>query len=370
MNSRAVPVRRLRIGLVSAALAVWCIASTSAQVPDRQAADTLPSRLSDQEYWRLVEEFSEANGYFQSDNLVSNERPFQQVVPALRLLRRGGVYLGVAPDQNFTYIVALEPKIAFITDIRRGNLLEQMMYKALIELSADRAEFLSRLFSKKRPDGLGPQSTAFQLFDAFDRVQASEELYNQNLQAISDHLTKKHGFGLSAEDLNQLGRIYFNFYWFSSSITYDSSSGARGSSRPSYEELQLSTDLDGRNRAYLGSEENFKFLKTFEEKNLLVPVVGDFAGPKALRSVGKYIADHGATVCAWYVSNVEQYLFQNGVWQAYYANVATMPLDDQTVFIRSASQNTVLDPIKPLLKDVGEGRIRVYRDITIRGSIR
>jgi hypothetical protein len=58
------------------------------------------------------------------------------------------------------------------------------------------------------------------------------------------------------------------------------------------------------------------------------------------------------------------------VWQAYYANVATMPLDDDTVFIRSASQNTVLDPIKALLKDVGEGRIRAYRDITVRGSIR
>jgi hypothetical protein len=292
------------------------------------------------------------------------------VVPALRLLKKGGAYLGVAPDQNFTYIVALEPKIAFITDIRRGNLLEHMMYKAVIELSADRAEFLSRLFSKKRPEGLGPQSTAVQLFDAFDRVVTSEELYNQNLQAITGHLTKKHGFGLSADDLDLLGRIYFNFYWFGPGITYDSSSGGRGSSRPSFEELQMATDLDGRNRAYLGSEENFRILKTFEERNLLVPVVGDFAGSKALRSVGKYLADHGAIVSAWYVSNVEQYLFQNNVWQAYYANVATMPLDDDTVFIRSASQNTVLDPIKALLKDVGEGRIRAYRDITVRGSIR
>jgi hypothetical protein len=371
MSSSAVQWRRWRITLVTAVVAAWCAAGTFAQVSERKpAADTLSSRLSDQEYWRLIEEFSEPNGYFQSDNLVSNERPFQTVVPALRLLKKGGAYLGVAPDQNFTYIIALEPKIAFITDIRRGNLLEQLMYKAVIELSADRAEFLSRLFSKKRPEGLGPQSTAVQLFDAFDRVLTSEELYNQNFQAISDHLTKKHGFALSADDLNLLGRIYFNFYWFGPAITYDSSSGGRGSNRPSYEELQTATDLDGRNRAYLATEENFKILKTFEEKNLLVPVVGDFAGTKALRSVGKYLADHGATVSAWYVSNVEQYLFQNSVWQAYYANVAMMPLDDDTVFIRSASQNTVLDPIKALLKDVGEGRIRVYRDITVRGSIR
>jgi hypothetical protein len=245
-----------------------------------------------------------------------------------------------------------------------------MMYKAVIELSADRAEFLSRLFSKKRPEGLGAQSSAVELFDAYYRVLTSEELYNQNFQAIADHLTKKHGFGLSADDLNLLGKIYSNFYWYGPGLTYDSSSGGKGSNRPSYEELQTATDLDGRYRSYLASEQNFKILKAFEEKNLLVPVVGDFAGPKALRSVGKYLADHGATVSAWYVSNVEQYLFQNNVWQAYYANVATMPLDDDTVFIRSASQNTVLDPIKALLKDVGEGRIRAYRDITVRGTIR
>lgn len=371
MTGMTVRSGRWRYGLVAAIVAGCCVAAASAHVGELQAAaDTLPARLSDQEYWRMIEEFSEPSGSFQSDNLVSNERPFQQVVPALRKLKRGGAYLGVAPDQNFTYIVALEPKIAFITDIRRGNLLEQMMYKAVIELSADRADFLSRLFSKKRPDGLGPQSTALQLFDAFDRAQTSEALYMQNLAAISDQLTKKHGFGLSAQDISLLGGIYYNFYWFGPGLTYDSSSGGRGSSRPSYEDLQVMTDLDGQNRAYLGSEDNFTFLKAFEEKNLLVPVVGDFAGPKALRSVGKYLAEHGATVSAWYVSNVEQYLFMNNVWQAYYANAATMPLDDETVFIRSASQNTVLDPIKALLKDVGEGRIRAYRDITVRGSIR
>ena len=70
-----------------------------------------------------------------------------------RAARPGGVYLGVGPEQNFTYIAALKPKMVFITDIRRGNLHMQLMYKALFELSADRAEFVSRLFTKKRPGG-------------------------------------------------------------------------------------------------------------------------------------------------------------------------------------------------------------------------
>src|SRR6185295_12013847 len=143
---------------------------------------------SDAEYWQLVERFSEANGYFQSDNLVSNERQFQNVVPALTKLKRGGVYLGVAPDQNFTYILGLEPKIAFIVDIRRGNLRTQLMYKALIEMSKDRAEFISRLFSRARPKDLATTSTPSQLFTAFQAVAPSDALFQENLKAIDARL--------------------------------------------------------------------------------------------------------------------------------------------------------------------------------------
>ena len=130
----------------------WTLTSASAA---RTPASGFPDRLSDQEFWRLSTEFSEANGSFQSDNLVSNERLFQHVVPTLQKLRGRGAYLGVAPDQNFTFIAALEPRVAFIVDIRRGNLHEQLMYKALIELSSDRSDFYSRLFSRKRPEKLG-----------------------------------------------------------------------------------------------------------------------------------------------------------------------------------------------------------------------
>ena len=111
--------------------------------------DTLPERLSNQEFWRMINEFSEASGYFRSDNFLSNEAGYQHVIPLLRKsIRSGGVYLGVGPEQNFTYIVGFEPKMAFIVDIRRQNMLEHLLYKALMEISADRAEFLSRLFSR------------------------------------------------------------------------------------------------------------------------------------------------------------------------------------------------------------------------------
>src|SRR5258708_25049580 len=79
------------------------------------AAPPLPAALTDQEFWQLVQDDSESNGFFDSDNLLSNETTFQYVIPRLKtLLPPGGAYLGVGPEQNFTYIIAVEPRIAFV----------------------------------------------------------------------------------------------------------------------------------------------------------------------------------------------------------------------------------------------------------------
>src|SRR5688572_10947111 len=104
----------------------------------------LPRQISDEVFWQMVSEFSEEGGYFHSDNFVSNETLFQRVVPDLKKNAPGGAYIGVGSDQNFTYLVAIQPRIAFIIDIRRQAMLQHLMYKAIIELSEDRADFLSR----------------------------------------------------------------------------------------------------------------------------------------------------------------------------------------------------------------------------------
>jgi hypothetical protein len=361
---------RVRFRCAVAALVAAVALAPVVPRPAAQVASTLPSRLSDRDFWRIVETFSEPGGYFPSDNLVSNERLFQRVVPTLLKLKRGGAYLGVAPDQNFTYIVALEPDIAFIIDIRRANLVVHLMYKAIIELSADRAEFVSRLFSRRRPAGLDGDSSAADILEAFRGVEPSEGLFLENTRAIEGRLTSHHGFVLTDEDLSTLERAYGMFRSYGPDITYASSSGRGGRNMPSYAELQTSTDLEGLNRAYLGSEQTFGALKAMQEKNLIVPIVGDFAGQKALRAVARYLADHGATVRAFYTSNVEQYLFQNGVWREFYSNVAALPIDETSTFIRSARGADLVDSIPLLLKDVHEGRIVTYGHVTSRGSIR
>ena len=59
--------------------------------------------------------------------------------------------MGVGPEQNLTYVAAFRPRIAFVVDIRRQNLLHHLWYKAVFELSPTRAEFLSRLFARALP---------------------------------------------------------------------------------------------------------------------------------------------------------------------------------------------------------------------------
>jgi hypothetical protein len=149
------------------------------------AADTLPARLSDQEFWKLVSDMSEPNGSFRSDNLVSNELQFQYIIPELlRTARTGRVYLGVGPEQNFTYIAALKPAMAFVIDVRRGNRDLHLLYKSLFELSADRAEFVSLLFSRPHPRGLSPASTADEIFSAYDGGDTNWRLSVETMSAV------------------------------------------------------------------------------------------------------------------------------------------------------------------------------------------
>lgn len=304
-----------------------------------QAADTLPARLTDQEFWRLSQESSEGNGFFRSDNLVSNEIWFQWVVPELLTRsRQGSVYLGVGPEQNFTYIAALKPKMVFITDIRRGNLHTHLMYKALFEMTNNRADFFATLFNKHRPDGLTDKSTAGELVNAFWNIQTSPEAeYRANLRALQDHLTKTHSLPLVKEDLDGIEYVYWSFYWYGPAINYNSSAntGGRGN-MVNYGDLMVAADGANVSRSYLASEDAFRVIKDLHHRNLIVPVVGNFGGPKALRAVGKYVRDHLATVSAMYLSNVEQYLQQDGIWNHFCANVASMPLDEKSTFIRSS----------------------------------
>jgi hypothetical protein len=257
--------------------------------------------------------------------------------------------MGVGPEQNFTYIAALKPSIAFIIDIRHGNFDVHLMYKAIFELSADRVDFVSRLFSRKRPAGVTAESSITEILNAVMDSQGSKELYQENLKAIEDHLMKKHGFPLTAGDRQGIEWALSNYDRFGPYINYGSSlsvrsapaivgatnSGGRGGSGATYYSLMTADDGLGRNRSYLASEENFRIIKDLETRNLIIPVVGDFAGDKAIRAVGQYLKSIDTMVSAFYLSNVEQFLVQGNIWDYFCRSVISLPIDETSMFIRS-----------------------------------
>lgn len=349
-----------------------------------RAADEIPARLSDQEFWKLSTELSEPAGYFRSDNLVSNEVSFQHPIPDLiARTRPGGVYLGVGPDQNFSYIAALKPKIAFIVDIRRLNVMQHLFYKSLFELSNNRAEFLSHLFGRPVPTGLDVNTTPDSLIMAFGIVTPDSAAFLKTRGEIHDLVLKHHGFPLTSEEVGGLDYVQEAFFVAGPDLTYNFGTGRGGRggfgrSMPSYGQLMMQTDANGVFRSYLAAEAQFQVLKSLEERNLIVPVTGDFGGPKALRAVGDWVRKHGATITAFYTSNVEQYLFQSETsWRAFFQNVESLPTDNSSTFVRalfnmgwqSSGGNpgprsiTVLCPIRGHVGEFRAGRLQSYYDV-------
>ena len=324
--------RLLFAALTGVALAV---AGWRAVVAPRTTEDPWPPRLDDQQFWAMVQDFSEPGGIFspkgeyRSDNLVSNERSLQQVMPAL-LRRRSGAYLGVGPEQNFTYIAALEPTIAFVIDIRRENLLLHLIYKAVAEESADRVEFLSRLFARPRPPGLGADTSVGTLFEAFERSPPSAELAQANLGTILDRLERTHRCPLTAADEASIELLYSKFCEGGPSMRWDPTGGPW---IPSYADLMAQTDPQGNQRSYLASEDAFRTFRRYQVRNRIVPIVGDFGGNSSLRAVGGYLTTHGDVVAAFYTSNVEVYLGQ--ALPRFVASVAGLPRDEHSLFIRT-----------------------------------
>jgi hypothetical protein len=257
-------------------------------------------------------------------------------------------------------------------------MIQHLMYKALFELAEDRADFLSLLFSRRRPAGIPADATPMQLLEAFYPVAADSVMYWRTLRQLETHLTKQHGFTLTAEDIEGMAFVFTSFSLGGPDITYNYGQGGFGRNRgmPSFADLMVATDAAGVNRGFLGTEQQYDVVRQLHLRNLIVPVVGDFAGPKALRAVGEYLKAHNAVVSAIYTSNVEQYLFREPhKWRQYYENVATLPLDSTSTFVRavfnfgyagggsSARSITMLQPVQELLKAFREGKVTGYFDV-------
>jgi hypothetical protein len=341
------------------ALAAPFLAEAQTGTATATATKTLPERLTSAEMWRLITEISEPGGYFRIvDNFTSNEPEVAQIFTMLRERNiPASVYVGVGPEQNLSYIAAVRPKFAFIIDIRRQAVVQHLMYKAIFEMSRDRADFISMLFARPRPAGLDSTTTIDKIWDAFWYVPRDTALERANYVKVVDRLTKTHAFALNADELSQLQHLVQAFQGFGWEITTNGArnsgrgGGGGGNNAHTFADLTgYEYDVQGQRQSFMSTEANYRFVKSLHEKNLIVPVSGDFGGPKALRAIGTWVKDNGGVLSAYYLSNVEQYLFMDGKAGAFYANVATLPLDDNSVFIRPYALRNSAHPLCPVVK--------------------
>jgi hypothetical protein len=373
MNRRAQSFDRFLVANLLVILLLPAAISAPRPVKDHKAFAALSNRLSEQ------------GGYFDSDNLISNETSYLHVLGKLRELGvSNGVYIGVGPDQNFTYISKIRPRMAIIIDIRRDNLLQHMLFKALFERSRNRIEYLCNFFGKPFPKTKGwEQRSVKEIIEYIDGTASDAKLFEKNLKSVKQEV-QKYGIALSQTDLDTIAKIYNAFFSAGLDIRYSSYHRPPRSIYPTYRDLLLERDLSGQTQNYFNSEDDFQFLKRLEEQDLIVPVVGDLSGPQALRAIGQYITEMKERVSAFYVSNIEFYLQRQGTFDKFVENLKLLPIDNRSLMIRSyfnyyapphpqAEANhfstQLLQRIEDLLKQCASGECESYNDIVTKNSI-
>ena len=333
----------------------------------------------------LSARLSEPGGYFDSDNLISNETSYLHVIGKLHEMGiRGGVYVGVGPDQSFSYIAKIRPKMAIIIDIRKDNLLQHLLFKAIFARSRNRIEYLCTYFGKPIPKTKGWESRGVkELAEYIDSTASDPKLFEKTSKELRQDI-QKFGIPLTQSDMETISKVQRAFFSAGLDIRYSSYHRPPRSIYPPYRELLLETDLGGQQQNYFNSEDDFQFIKKLEDQDLVVPVIGDLSGPQAMKAIGQYIAEIKERVSAFYVSNVEFYLQRQGTFERFAENLKSLPIDDHSVIIRSyfnyyapahpqAEPNhfstQLMERIDDLLKQCASGECESYNDIVTKNSI-
>ncbi|HSM35820.1 MAG TPA: hypothetical protein VK837_05415 [Longimicrobiales bacterium] len=333
-------VRRAYTGalvVVALATAAGALLATRGDAPGVPAvAAPAPARASaDTGFAALVERLSGEGAYFDTDNLISNEASYLHVAARLRAARAPGLaYIGVGPDQNFSYIAALRPEAAFILDIRRDNLLHHLLLKALMEAAPDRASYAAALFGRPAPPARLRRQSA-PLVEILDWVERTPPDTSAALPPGLRERVEGFGLELSSEDLETIARFHRTFIAEGPGLRFRSHGRAPRWYYPTYRDLLLERDETGAPASYLASEDDYLFVRDLQRADRVVPVVGDFAGPHALRAIGREIAARGLELGAFYTSNVEFYLERDGSFERYVASLETLPAAPDGVIVRS-----------------------------------
>jgi hypothetical protein len=365
------PSRRATHRVLLAWLAAVLLVAGTARVGQLQTPGSFSSRVA---------QLSEPGGYFDTDNLISNEKSYLQVAPALRdTALKGGAYIGVGPDQNFSYIAQVRPSIAFIVDLRRDNLLLHLLFKALFELSGTRIEYMSLLFGRTAPASLDGwrQADMDRLTAYIDNQQSSPDDVAA-MRVKVDAAIRKSGVPLSASDFQTIDRFHRAFIDAGLPLKFETKGRRPQPYYPTYRDLLFETDAQGRMRNFLAVEDDYQFVRSLQQQDLIVPVVGDLSGPSAIVAIGRLMTERGDRLSAFYASNVEFYLYGDDKFAKFVDNVSRLPRTNRSLIIRAIfagglgfvphalpgyASASVVQPVDDLVKGYAAGRFKTYREL-------
>jgi len=326
----------------------------------------------------LSRSLSEPGGYFDTDNLISNETSYLQVGDVLeRRVAPGGAYIGVGPEPNFSYIARVRPSWAFILDVREDNALQHLYFNGLFAAAEDPFQYLCRLLSRRCPE-----ETPEEARGGIDATLAAVERWPPDPARFQTVLAgvlarvESQGFRLDEGARSRIEAIHAAFLHEQLELRFRSHGRRPMPYHPTLRRLLLARTPSGR-AGFLDSEEDYAVVRDLERAGRVVPVVGDFAGPRALRAVGAFLRARGELVSAFYVSNVEFYLLRSGSFDTFVANVESLPRRDDAVFIRAyfdygrrhpqhladGRSTTVLQPIESLLRRHARGELLTHWDV-------
>ncbi|HJU75033.1 MAG TPA: hypothetical protein VJ717_14915 [Gemmatimonadaceae bacterium] len=323
--------------LVRLALVTVTLTGATAPAAAQRTAAAPVSTGAEQAFATKVAQLSEQPGFFDSDNLISNESSYLHPIGALRALRvRGGAYIGVGPDQSFSYIAAIRPRIAYVIDIRRDNLIQHLLFKALFDRSRNRMEYLCRWLGYDVPRDVERWSgkPITDIVAYLDSQPPNEPSAAAERAAVAARV-QTYRVPLDQRDLATLDRFHAAFQGERLDLRFTSLNRMPRPGYPTLRELILERDLEGKQASYLAREDDWLFIKNLQSRHLVIPVVGDLAGQHALAAIGRDAAQQDLEVSALYVSNVEQYLWRDGTFQQFAETAAKLPRNARSVLIRS-----------------------------------
>ena len=313
--------------------------SVSAAAPPAPADDVSAPPIDTETFARLFRELSEPDRYFFSDNFVSNETSYLQVAPLLeRKAMRGGAYLGVGPEQNFSYIAITRPSLAFIIDIRRQNAIEHLLYKSIFDHAESRTAFLCTLLgtSCKASEDAGSEASLETVLGhveaAWKRRDKAE--FSSLHGRLRDRIESQYRIALSTGDRETLMRVHRAFWSKGLSIAFELLSPENRRTYPTLRQLIESASPGGGARNFLATEQDFRVIQRMQRENRIIPVVGDFAGEHALGAIAAELRRRGLPVSVFYTSNVEQYLVDPPKWKRWVQNVEALPTNEASLFLR------------------------------------